>query len=84
MFSARSGGSRVALAALCRLLAGWDWPLVDAQVDNPHLRLLGARLLPRTAFAQALAALVDLPGRTGPWSEAVGDRPVAWLSQPAA
>jgi leucyl/phenylalanyl-tRNA--protein transferase len=84
MFSARSGGSRIALAALCRLLAGWDWPLVDAQVDNPHLRLLGARLLPRDAFAHSLAALVDLPGSTGPWSEAVGDRPVAWLSQPAA
>jgi leucyl/phenylalanyl-tRNA--protein transferase len=82
MFSARSNGSRLALAALCRVLAGWDWPLVDAQVDNPHLRLLGARLVPREDFARAVAGLVDLPGRVGPWSAAVGERPVAWLAAP--
>jgi leucyl/phenylalanyl-tRNA--protein transferase len=80
MFSARSNGSRLALAALARTLAGWGWPLLDAQVDNPHLRLLGARAMPRPAFASAIAALVDQPGRVGAWRDAFGERPVAWLS----
>ena len=57
MFSRRSGGSRVALIALARLLAGWGFPLIDAQVSNPHLRSLGAAELPRRAF---LTQLLDL------------------------
>jgi len=58
MFSAVSGGSKLALAALSLRLAQWQWPLIDAQLDNPHLRSLGARLLPRAQFLQALAPLV--------------------------
>ena len=50
MFSAESGGSKVALIALARLLHGWDFPLIDAQVSNPHLLGLGALELPRAAF----------------------------------
>lgn len=58
MFSAVSGGSKAALAALAQRLAQWQWPLIDAQLDNPHLRLLGAHLLPRAQFLHALAPLV--------------------------
>jgi leucyl/phenylalanyl-tRNA--protein transferase len=83
MFSARSNGSRLALAGLCRLLADRDWPLLDAQVDNPHLRRLGAREMPRRAFAEALSGLVDQPGEVGSWRDAMGHRPVAWLASPA-
>ncbi|CAN5136228.1 leucyl/phenylalanyl-tRNA--protein transferase [soil metagenome] len=79
MFSARPDGSRLALAGLARQLAAWGWPLIDAQVPNPHLALLGARELPRVEFAQAIARLCDLPGRTGSWSAEVGDTPVALL-----
>jgi leucyl/phenylalanyl-tRNA--protein transferase len=68
MFSAESGGSKVALAALARRLAGWGWPLLDAQVSNPHLLSLGARALPRAEFAARVAELAARPGRTGPWS----------------
>jgi leucyl/phenylalanyl-tRNA--protein transferase len=68
MFSAESGGSKVALAALVQRLAGWGWPLVDAQVSNPHLISLGARTLPRAEFAARVAELAALPGRTGPWT----------------
>src|SRR3546814_516176 len=42
MFSAASGGSKVALAALAHRLRQWDWPLIDAQVENGHLLRLGA------------------------------------------
>lgn len=82
MFSARPNGSRLALAGLARLLAGWGWPLLDAQVDNPHLRLLGVRTLARPAFAAALAALVDQPGRIGSWADALPGVPVASLAAP--
>lgn len=58
MFSAVSGGSKAALAALALRLAQWQWPLIDAQLDNPHLRLLGARLLPRAQFLPMIAPLV--------------------------
>src|SRR5690606_6797628 len=58
MFSARSGGSKVALAALARQLHAWGWPLLDAQVENPHLVSLGARRWPRERFQAALWELV--------------------------
>ena len=70
MFSARSGGSKVALAALARVLHGWGWPLIDAQVENPHLLRLGARSWARARFLAEVRRLAALPGRTGPWCEA--------------
>jgi len=70
MFSAESGGSKLALAALARVLAGWGWPLLDAQVGNPHLASLGARELPRAQFAARVAELTALPGRPGSWTAA--------------
>lgn len=70
MFSAESGGSKVALAALGHWLAAWGWPWIDAQVANPHLLGLGARELPRAAFLARWAGLVAAPGRPGPWREA--------------
>ena len=72
MFSARSGGSKVALAALAHVLRGWDWPLVDAQVENPHLVSLGAASWPRARFLAEVRRLAALPGRPGPWTEAFG------------
>jgi leucyl/phenylalanyl-tRNA--protein transferase len=68
MFSAISGGSKVALAALARHLAGRGWPLLDAQVENPHLLSLGARHMPRDRFVTEVARLVALPGQIGPWN----------------
>lgn len=79
MFSARSGGSKVALAALAHVLHGWDWPLLDAQVENPHLVSLGARSLPRTRFLAEVRRLAALPGRAGSWRDAFGRLPVCTL-----
>lgn len=80
MFSARPGGSKLALAALARRLHHWGWPLIDAQVDNPHLRSLGAESWPRRQFLEQVQALVDQPGREGSWREAFGVQPVAALA----
>lgn len=76
MFSARPGGSKAALAGLAQLLAGWGWPLIDAQVENAHLVRLGAESMPRAAFLDHVHALSWMPGRAGSWSSAMGERPV--------
>lgn len=68
MFSAENGGSKVALLAAARVLAQWGWPLLDAQVANPHLLSLGAIIMPRPVFLERLAPLASAPGRVGPWA----------------
>jgi leucyl/phenylalanyl-tRNA--protein transferase len=72
MFSAESGGSKVALAALAQRLRAWGWPLIDAQVGNPHLDTLGAQAWPRPRFLDAIAGLCAEPGRAGSWTVAFG------------
>ena len=72
MYSERPGASKLALAAACHWLASWDMPLLDAQVHNPHLALLGARQLPRADFLAAVAALVAAPAAPGSWRERAG------------
>ncbi|QQP97032.1 leucyl/phenylalanyl-tRNA--protein transferase [Lysobacter enzymogenes] len=81
MFSAASGGSKVALAALARRLHGWGWPWLDAQVENPHLLSLGAVSLPRAQFLAAAAELAAAPGfAPGPWTGRFGELAAAELA----
>lgn len=82
MFSAQPGGSKAALAALASLLHGWCWPLIDAQVENPHLVRMGAVAVERGVFLAQVRALVLSPGRPGPWSAAMGERPAMALADP--
>jgi leucyl/phenylalanyl-tRNA--protein transferase len=69
MFSAESGGSKVALVALAQLLHGLGFPLIDTQVANPHTLQLGATEIPRARFLQEVSRLTRLPGRTGSWAD---------------
>lgn len=80
MFSAESGGSKAALAGLAHILHGWDWPLIDAQVENPHLLTLGAEHMPRARFLAEIGLLCDSPVTPGPWRERVGTVPAADLA----
>jgi leucyl/phenylalanyl-tRNA--protein transferase len=73
MFSVESGGSRVALAALAARLYAWGWPLIDAQVENPHLMSLGGQRLARRDFVERLARLTAQPGIEGPWTARFGE-----------
>lgn len=59
MFSTVSGGSKVALVCLGRLLHRWGFPLLDAQVGNPHLYRMGAQDMPRSEYIRILAEQVD-------------------------
>jgi leucyl/phenylalanyl-tRNA--protein transferase len=69
MFSAESGGSRVALIALARLLHEQGFPLLDAQVANAHTLGLGAFEMPRTDYLMQAGALAAQAGRTGSWAD---------------
>jgi leucyl/phenylalanyl-tRNA--protein transferase len=82
MVSLTSGGSKTALAALAYRLRQWAWPLIDAQVDNPHLFRMGAISMPRDDFLAAIAPLTadtstaeacsTKPCRRGPWTADFG------------
>ena len=80
MFSAESGGSKVALAALARRLHEWGWPLIDAQVENDHLLGLGAESWPRWEFLRTVAEQVALPAPDGPWASRFGEMPASALA----
>jgi leucyl/phenylalanyl-tRNA--protein transferase len=77
MFSAQSGGSKLALAGLARLLGQWGWPLIDAQLENPHLVSIGAHRLPRAQFIGRIELLATMAGRPGPWTSYVDNWPAA-------
>ena len=69
MFSAETNGSKVALLAACHALAGWNHPLLDAQVASDHLFTLGAREMPRARFCGEIAILAAGEGIEGSWRE---------------
>jgi leucyl/phenylalanyl-tRNA--protein transferase len=68
MFSAESGGSKLALVALARLLHEMGFPLLDTQVANPHTLGLGAVEMPRAEFLRQVARLTRTPGLVGSWA----------------
>ena len=80
MFSGCSGGSKVALSGLAHRLAEWNWPLIDAQVENAHLVRMGAESWPRDAFLEAVAELTAFDEPTGPWTGRFGDLAARLLS----
>ncbi len=81
MFSAESGGSKVALAALATYLHACKWPLLDAQVENPHLLRLGAQRWPRAQFLQQVQLQVAQPAPPGNWAKRYGERPASALGE---
>ena len=80
MFSAESGGSKAALAGLAWRLREWEWPLIDAQVGNPHLAMLGADAWPRPRFLATVTGLCAQPGNPGSWAEGFGVLPASALA----
>ena len=57
---------------LAHRLRGWGWPLIDAQVENPHLLRLGAEAWPRTEFLALVGQLVDREEPAGDWAARFG------------
>ena len=69
MFSACSGGSKLALCALAALLREWEFPLIDAQVSNDHLLGLGAQEIPRAEFLKNVTQLTTAPFDQDRWRQ---------------
>jgi leucyl/phenylalanyl-tRNA--protein transferase len=69
MFNRGVDGSKIALVALCRLLDGWDYGLLDCQIGNPHLFRMGAVELSRRAFERRLRLLAEDERAPGSWRE---------------
>ncbi len=80
MFSAASGGSKVALAGLAHRLSSWGWPLIDAQVENDHLLRMGAEHWPRERFLGVVREQVQAAAPAGGWTERFGDVSAASLA----
>ena len=68
MFSLESGASKAALAALSKILHAWGWPLLDAQVENPHLQFMGAQFMKRAEFIKEVARLCAMAEVPGLWN----------------
>lgn len=80
MYSGRSGASKAALAALAYRLHEWEWPLIDAQVENPHLDSMGAESWPRERFLDEVSHLTAIDEPTGPWTARFGDLAAAQMA----
>jgi len=67
MFSHATNASKIALAHLCRFLAGREFGIIDCQMETAHLTSLGACPIPRDDYLARVAALVDHGDGPGRW-----------------
>jgi leucyl/phenylalanyl-tRNA--protein transferase len=67
MFSRETNASKIAFSALCKQLEKWDFPLIDCQVENPHLFSLGATNLERSLFLKKLDQAVKTAPQQHKW-----------------
>ena len=67
MFARATDASKVALVHLAERLRGRDYRLIDCQQATPHLASLGAREIPRAAFAQVLRESIQYPPSGESW-----------------
>ncbi|MGZ5034356.1 MAG: leucyl/phenylalanyl-tRNA--protein transferase [Usitatibacter sp.] len=68
MFSHAPDASKVALVKLVERLRAADFRLIDCQQATAHLASLGAREIPRKAFAQLIQESIQYPPSGQCWS----------------
>ena len=68
MFARVPDASKVALVALVERLKARDCRVIDCQQATPHLAALGAREIPRKAFAQLVQESIQYPPTGERWS----------------
>ena len=73
MFSLQSQASAFALYALGKQLDAWQWPWIDAQLENPHLQLLGGQNIKRADYLHLVKELAQKPAKTGSWCRHFSD-----------
>jgi leucyl/phenylalanyl-tRNA--protein transferase len=67
MFSHAIDASKIALAHLCRYLAGREFGIIDCQMETAHLTSMGARPIPRDEYLARMASLVEQGDDPGRW-----------------
>ncbi|MEO8136027.1 MAG: leucyl/phenylalanyl-tRNA--protein transferase [Betaproteobacteria bacterium] len=67
MFADEADASKVALVHLVGMLRARGFPMIDCQQETAHLARFGARPVPRKAFAEDLAALVNSAAPDSAW-----------------
>jgi leucyl/phenylalanyl-tRNA--protein transferase len=67
MFSRISNGSKLALSCLIGYIKQWDFPMLDCQVENPHLINLGAINLERDRYLDNVKHTIDQPVPNDLW-----------------
>ena len=67
MFAHAPDASKVALVRLVERLKARDCPVIDCQQATPHLASLGAREIPRKAFAQLVQESIQYPPSGERW-----------------
>ncbi len=74
MFARATDASKVALVRLVERLAARGCRVIDCQQATAHLASLGAREIPRAAFAQLLEESIQYPPSGERWSPPDGPR----------
>lgn len=69
MFALAPNASKTAFIGLSRVLAHWDFLVIDCQVRTDHLVSLGAHEIPRARFTELLDRASLMDARTGSWRE---------------
>src|SRR5687767_10961117 len=69
MFALAPDASKVAFVHLVERLRGWDFQLIDCQVETEHLARFGAEHWPRRTYVTAVERALGAPTRQGPWTE---------------
>ncbi|HSD68805.1 MAG TPA: leucyl/phenylalanyl-tRNA--protein transferase, partial [Woeseiaceae bacterium] len=69
MFSRVTDASKIAVMALCHVLARQAFLLLDCQVASPHLMSLGAELMQRSEFSRLLAGASRNPLQAAFWPD---------------
>ncbi len=73
MFSLQSQASAFALYALGKQLAAWQWPWIDAQLENPHLQLLGGINIKRADYLRLITEQTKKTAQMGSWRRHFSD-----------
>ena len=68
MFARAPDASKVALVRLVERLRADGFRVIDCQQATPHLASLGAREIPRNAFAQLVQESIQYPSAGKRWS----------------
>ena len=67
MYADEANASKVALVHLVAMLRARNMPMIDCQQETAHLARFGARPIPRKAFADRLATLVNSAAPDSAW-----------------